>query len=133
MSSMISLLIFSPSIGAIYEDRGGGISMGSTFLQTFIAISSGMIKINGIRSVPKIKMKKQLNKKFKYLYLYLVLVLVGDSRVSAISQSPSKSSQPISANINNPALFYSSSTSSPMSNIHRKRRNSYGQKEGMHF
>ena len=41
MSSMISLLIFSPSIGAIYEDRGGGMSMGSTFLQTFIAISSG--------------------------------------------------------------------------------------------
>ena len=40
---MFILLIFSPSIGAIYEDRGGGISMGSTFLQTFIAISSGTL------------------------------------------------------------------------------------------
>jgi len=97
ISKMISLLIFSPSIGAMYEDRGGGMSMGSTFLQTFIAISS-------------------------------VLVLVGDSRVSAISQSASKSSQPISANINSPALFYSSSSTD---NLHRQRRSSKSQKEGL--
>ena len=53
MSSMISLLIFSPSIGAIYEDRGGGMSMGSTFLQTFIAISSGNFEKYEIKSVSK--------------------------------------------------------------------------------
>ena len=41
VSSMISILFFSPSIEAMYEKRGGGISIGSTFLQTFIAISSG--------------------------------------------------------------------------------------------
>ena len=54
-------------------------------------------------------------------------MLVGDSRVSAISQSASKSSQPISANINSPALFYSSSSED---NLHRKRRSSKSQKEG---
>ena len=45
VSSMISILFFSPSIEAMYEKRGGGISIGSTFLQTFIAISSGNRKL----------------------------------------------------------------------------------------
>ena len=71
--------------------------------------------------------------RYNFHFELLVLVLVGDSRVSAISQSPSKSSQPISANINNPALFYSSSSSSPMNNLHRKRRNSNNPKEGIYL
>ena len=41
MPSILSMLIFTPNIGAIHEDRSGGISISSTFLQTFIAISSG--------------------------------------------------------------------------------------------
>ena len=53
-----------------------------------------------------------------------VLVYVGDSRVSAVSQSVSASNQFTSANINHPALLYSSSSSHSMNSAHRKRRSS---------
>ena len=43
MPSILSMLIFTPNIGAMHEDRSGGISISSTFLQTFIAISSGKL------------------------------------------------------------------------------------------
>lgn len=50
VSSMISILFFSPSIEAMYEKRGGGISIGSTFLQTFIAISSVLVYVGDSRA-----------------------------------------------------------------------------------
>ena len=42
ISSILGMLMFNPSIGAIYKDKVGGISFSSAFLQTFIAISSGI-------------------------------------------------------------------------------------------
>ena len=41
--SITSMLILNPNIGIMPGGRGGGISFGSAFFQTFIAISSGII------------------------------------------------------------------------------------------